>query len=124
MTWLRNGAVLMAALVTLCLSAAAGAADAERGAALYEQRCAGCHSLDASRIGPSHRGVVGRKAGDVAGFAYSPAVKASDVVWTDETLDRWLENPQAVIPGQRMNFRIGDPSIRADIIAFLKNQKP
>lgn len=124
MTSLRNGAALMAALATLCLSAAAGAADAERGAALYEQRCAGCHSLDASRIGPSHRGVIGRKAGSVAGFAYSPAVKASDVVWTDETLDRWLENPQAVIPGQRMNFRIGDPSIRADIIAFLKNQKP
>ncbi len=124
MTRTRQSAVLWTALTLLCAPMAAQAADAERGAALYEQRCAACHSLDANRIGPAHRGVVGRKAGGVAGFAYSPAVKASDLVWTEDSLDRWLTDPQAVIPGQRMNYRVADAAARADIIAFLKRQSP
>ena len=129
-----NTAAALAALIILCTPMAADAGQAaadqgadhgaDRGAALYEQRCTGCHSLDANRVGPSHRGVVGRKAGSVAGFAYSPAVKAADLVWTEDNLDRWLTDPQAVIPGQRMNVRIGDAAVRAAIIAFLKRQSP
>ena len=67
-----------------------------------------------------HRGVVGRTAGTVADFNYSKAVKSSGVVWSEETLDKWLTNPQAFIPGQRMNFRVIDPADRADLIAYLK----
>jgi cytochrome c len=94
----------------------------ERGRDLYESRCFGCHSLDANRIGPRHRGVYGRKAGSLADFTYSPAVKASPIVWNDETLMRWLTNPQETIPGQRMNFRVSQPQDRADIIAYLKKE--
>jgi cytochrome c len=118
-----------AAVAALSLAAAAGApaadaraADAARGQELYESRCGGCHSLDANRVGPAHRGVYGRKAGSAPNFAYSPAVKGSTVVWEEKTLDAWLTNPQAVIPGQRMNFRVALPEDRADIIAYLRQQ--
>jgi cytochrome c len=111
----------MAALLLAC-GAPAFAADAERGQQLYESRCFACHSLDANRVGPMHRGVYGRKAGSVAGFAYSPAVKNAAVVWNEATLERWLTNPQDVIPGQRMNFRVAVAQDRADIIEFLKRE--
>ncbi len=96
--------------------------NAERGKELYESRCVGCHSLDANRIGPKHRGVFGRRAGSIEGFTYSPAVQNSGVVWNDETLVRWLSNPQEVIPGQRMNFRVSQPQDRVDIVAYLKKE--
>jgi cytochrome c len=111
---------MVAALAALGLPA--HAADATRGGELYESRCFGCHSLDANRIGPMHRGVFGRKAGSVADFNYSPAVKRSAIVWDDQALDRWLANTQAVIPGTRMNFRVAAPEDRADIIAFLRKE--
>jgi len=63
-----------------------------------------------------------RKAGSAAGFNYSPAVKNSAVVWEEKTLDAWLTNPQALIPGQKMNFRIATAEDRADIIAYLRQQ--
>ncbi len=112
-------AVLAAALLS---TPAHANGNAERGKELYESRCVGCHSLDANRIGPKHRGVFGRKAGSVEGFTYSPAVQDSSVVWSDETLARWLTNPQEVIPGQRMNFRVSQPQDRADIVAYLKKE--
>jgi cytochrome c len=103
-------------------SAARAEGDAARGADLYDSRCGGCHSLDANRVGPKHRGVYGRKAGSIGDFSYSPAVKNSSVVWADDTLDKWLTNPQSVIPGQRMNFRVNTAEDRADIIAYLKKE--
>lgn len=105
----------------LVAAGSAHAADAARGRELYEARCTGCHSIDANRVGPMHRGVFGRKAGTVVGFAYSPAVKASPVIWNEATLDRWLAGPQKLIPGQRMNFTVGQAEDRADIIAYLKS---
>jgi cytochrome c len=69
-----------------------------------------------------HRGVWGRKAGSAAGFVYSPALRNSSVVWTDDTLVRWLANPQDVIPGQRMNFRVATAEDRADIVAYLRKE--
>lgn len=93
-----------------------------RGATLYEDKCTGCHSLDANRIGPAHRGVFGRKAGSAKGFAYSPAVKRSKIVWNEATLDKWLSNPGATIPGSRMGFQLANPEQRADVIAFLKRE--
>ncbi len=113
-------------LSALALSVVATAAQADgdpaRGQTLYESRCIACHSLDANRTGPMHRGVYGRKAGSVAGFAYSPAVRGSAIVWEAATLDRWLTDPQALIPGQRMNFRVALSQDRADIIAYLKQE--
>ena len=96
--------------------------DAVRGKALY-QACSSCHSLDDNDIGPKHRGVVGRRAGSVADYAYSPALKASGLTWDPANLDRWLSNPQALVPGTKMYFLLADPQSRADVIAYLTQQK-
>ena len=116
----RSFAFLAAALLCSATVPAAVAADAAHGEEIYNSRCIACHSPDANRVGPKHRGVVGRTAGTVPDFNYSKAVKNSGVVWSEETLDKWLTNPQAFIPGQRMNFKVNDPADRADIIAYLK----
>lgn len=96
--------------------------DPKRGEALY-QACSGCHSINEDDIGPRHRGVVGRRAGTIAEYAYSPALKASGLVWDAATLDRWLTNPQDLVPGTKMYFSLSDPQKRADIIAYLQLQK-
>jgi cytochrome c len=100
-------------------TAAMPAGDAVRGAEIYETSCGGCHSLDANRIGPAHRGVVGRKAGSAAAYNYSPALKASGVTWTPENLDKWLTDPRGFVKGVKMGFRLNDAQLRADVIAFL-----
>lgn len=119
---LRRFAPLLTGALTMAAAATTAAADAERGHELYESRCGGCHSLDANRVGPAHRGVYGRKAGTAPGFGYSPAVRNATVVWEEATLDAWLTNPQALIPGQRMNFRVSAAQDRADIIAYLRQE--
>jgi cytochrome c len=98
------------------------AGDPVVGARLY-QSCMGCHSLDENDVGPRHRGVVGRKAGSIAGYAYSAALKRSGIVWTPVQLDRWLSGPQALVPGAKMYFSVANPRNRADIIAYLAQQK-
>jgi len=108
--------------LALVVCGIAQAADATRGKELYESRCGGCHSLDQDRIGPRHRGLIGRKAGAVAGFEYSPALRASRIVWSSQTLDAWLTNPERLIPGQRMNYSVPDAADRAALIAYLEAQ--
>lgn len=98
------------------------AGDATRGARIYEDNCTGCHSLDANRIGPAHRGVFGRKAGTAKDFAYSPALKKAKFAWDAARLDKWLTNPQGFVPGSKMGFRLSDPQRRADVIAYLKQE--
>jgi len=102
---------------------AAAQGDAQRGAAVHAARCGGCHSVDADRVGPRHAGVFGRRAGAVEGYDYSPALKASTVIWDGSTLDRWLTEPESLIPGQRMGYSLGDPALRADVIAYLASLK-
>jgi cytochrome c len=92
--------------------------DPTRGKTLYEA-CMACHSIDEDDVGPRHRGVVGRVAGTVPGYAYSPALKASHIVWDPDTLDRWLTNPQALVPGAKMFFAMPNARDRADVIAYL-----
>lgn len=108
----------------LAYAQAAGAqsGDPLRGAMLYSS-CTGCHSLDENDIGPLHRGVVGRKAGVVQGYVYSAALKTSGIVWTAEGLDRWLANPQKMVKGAKMYFSVAKAQDRADIIAYLAQQK-
>lgn len=93
--------------------------DAVHGAKLYDIRCGGCHSVDSNRIGPMHRNVVGRKAGTIAGFAYSNQLKASKIVWTPANLDRWLSGPTKMVPGTRMGISVSNPDERRDIIGYL-----
>jgi cytochrome c len=94
--------------------------DPARGAQLYEARCGGCHSVDAHRVGPLHRGVFGRRVGTATGFGYTPALKASRLVWSEATLDAWLADPERLIPGQGMAYRVEQPEDRADLIAYLR----
>ncbi|MES2019693.1 MAG: c-type cytochrome [Pseudomonadota bacterium] len=98
------------------------AGDPVAGRTLY-QACTGCHSLDENDVGPRHRGVVGRKAGTVPGYAYSAVLRTSGMVWTPANLDRWLTNPQKVVPGAKMYFSVANPKQRADIIAYLAQQR-
>lgn len=120
---MKGNATTFILFAVLCANVPAHAAgDATRGEQLYEARCTGCHSLDANRIGPMHRGVFGRKAGTVGDFDYSAAVKRATIVWNDKTLDQWLTNPEKLIPGQKMGYRVAEAIDRNDLIAYLKRE--
>jgi cytochrome c len=93
--------------------------NAVHGKTLY-QACQACHSIDENDLGPRHRGVVGRRAGSVEDYAYSSALKNSGLKWDEATLDHWLTNPSALVPGTKMYFQVADAQARADIIAYLK----
>jgi cytochrome c len=117
---LRHCCVIgVAALLTL----PAVAADSVRGRELYESRCGACHSVDADRVGPRHAGVLGRRAGAVTTYNYTPALKASTILWTATTLDRWLADPEGLIPGQRMGYRVDDACDRSDLIEYLSTPR-
>lgn len=104
-------------------AAPAAAQDATAGAQAFKQ-CAICHSVSPGKgaaIGPNLGHVVGRKAGSMAGFRYSPRMAAAGFTWDAARLDAFLARPQAVVPGNRMAFGgVADAKRRADIIAYLK----
>ena len=118
--------MISAALVAASLQAAAYAQEgAKRGEKVFEE-CRACHALDgnASAVGPSLRGVVGRKAGELDDFRYSPAMKRSNIVWTRQTLDAFIADPQKLVPANRMPYSgIPDAKNRADVIEYLQTLK-
>jgi cytochrome c len=118
----RATLLLMSVFSGTGIRAAEIGGDPAHGKYLY-QACAACHSIDDNDIGPKHRGVVGRRAATVADYPYSPALKNSGITWDEQTLDRWLTNPSALVPGTKMFFRLDDAQSRADIIAYLKELK-
>ena len=107
------------ALVVVAFAATTTPVLAADGAALYAQRCSRCHAMDRNGTGPSHAGLVGRKAGKQPGYAYSAGLAAADFSWTPAMLDRWLAGPQAMVPGATMYFRVANPAERAAIIDYL-----
>jgi cytochrome c2 len=116
----------LTAIAMLAGSTAANAAppaNATNGAVVFK-KCSACHSLDPSGkngLGPNLRGVVNRKAASITGFNYSPAMKASNLVWNDKTLSRFLAGPRQAVPGTKMIFiGLPNPQDQADVIAFLK----
>ena len=115
--------VAMGLAFTAATTAAANAAgDAERGKAVFVQ-CRACHSLNPGQngIGPSLHGLFGRKAATEPDFAYSPFMRRSGIVWTEEALRSYLPDPQAKVPGTKMTFLgISDPKQLDDLIAYLK----
>ena len=117
-----TGGLALVLLLALGGGAARAAGDAGHGKEIYDTRCSACHSLDANRVGPMHRGVYGRKAGSVPDYNYSAGVKASTVIWTEETLDNWLTEPRAFIPGAKMTFHLSQRTDRDDVIAYLKQE--
>lgn len=97
--------------------------DVARGMALYQQRCTACHAVDSNKIGPAHRGVMGRRVGSLPGYKYSDEVARSRLRWTPQTLNAWLEDPEQLVPGQRMGFQVESAQERADLIAYLATLK-
>jgi cytochrome c len=101
-------------------STAGGEGNAARGKDLFERRCIGCHDLDTDRRGPRLRTVFGRSAGAIEGFPYSAALKNAHLVWDEQTLERWLTDPDAFVPGNDMDFLVTRPEERRDLISYLK----
>ncbi len=120
-------ALLAALAVSFAAAGSAGAQDAAAGATVFQNFCSACHSVDKparNKMGPSLLGVVGRKAGAVAGFNYSSAMKAYGKPWTAANLDVYLTAPSKAVPGTNMTFAgVKDAAKRASLIAYLKLQK-
>lgn len=116
---------LLMLLLLLGAAQPAAAADPERGREMFGQACAACHSLEPDRnmTGPSLAGLWGRRAGSLQSYMrYSPALKSADVDWSEATLDPWLADPKAFIPGNFMGFPgLDEAGNRDDLIAFLKS---
>ena len=118
--------IVTAAVLLLASGQGAIAADAEAGGRVFRTQCAACHTVEAgkNRVGPSLFGIVGRKPGQVEGFRYSAANKSAELVWDVETLDKYLTNPRAVVPGTIMTFAgLKSETQRADLIAYLQTIK-
>ena len=115
--------VTLALFATLWLAGSAQAgSDAARGEARF-QECAACHRLEAgvNEVGPSLHGIFTRKAGELADFRYSPAIKRSGITWTAETLDKYIADPQGFIPANRMPYAgMTNAGDRADLLAYLQ----
>lgn len=116
--------------VALALAAFAAAtsvsAAQQAGELVFNNACRTCHTVKQgdNRLGPSLAGVIGRKAGSLNEYTYSDAMKKSGVIWDEATLDRFIENPDAVVGGNNMKPYTGMTSKedRAAIVAFLKAQ--
>ncbi len=121
---LRRGLAVLSGLLVVIAGAAQAAA--EEGAELFDKNCQTCHTVErggAVRAGPNLWGIVGRKAGTIEGFNYSPGLKNSGIVWTVETLDLWLAFPKKMIRDTFMTYRQTKPEIRKAIIDYLATQR-
>jgi cytochrome c len=108
-------------MTLLPLASARGDGDPARGEARF-QECAACHKLEAgvNEVGPTLHGVFTRKAGGLVDFRYSPAMKRSGIDWTPETIEKYIADPQALIPANRMPYAgMANANDRADLIAYL-----
>ncbi len=116
--------VLIGCVAIAALSSPAMAADATKGKALFEA-CAKCHPItaegDDTLVGPTLKGIVGRKAASIEDFRYSSAMRASGITWTEQTLKEYIADPQAKVKGNRMALKSTfEPGEIDDIVAYLK----
>jgi cytochrome c len=115
-------ALTVAAASCLLMALPAHAQDAEAGQKAFKQQCGLCHDTAAgkNRVGPSLFGIVGRKSGSVEGFHYSDANKNSGLTWDQATLDKYLTDPRAAVPGTTMTYAgVKNDQQRHDIITYL-----
>ncbi|MGD9670633.1 MAG: cytochrome c family protein [Hyphomicrobiaceae bacterium] len=115
---------VLAAGLMMALPTMASAADVANGESVFK-KCKACHATDGkNKVGPHLDGVLGRKAGSVDGFNYSEAMKNSGITWNEAELDKYLKDPKADIPGNKMVFvGIKDDADRADLVAYLATLK-
>ena len=123
--WVLFSAATAAALF-MAAPAVAQEGTAEDGAEVFK-KCRACHDVGPeakNKVGPSLNDLIGRKAGTIEGFTYSEANKSAGgkgLVWTEDVLSKYLENPLSFMPGTKMAFAgLKDPQDRKDVIAFLK----
>ena len=121
----KVGIATAAIASAMIYSGSASAQSAAAGQEVFQARCTGCHTSSdggANKTGPNLFGIAGSDAGSRnVGFRYSGALSGSDVTWDDASLNSWLANPRAFIPGNRMSFGgLSSSSDRADLVAFLK----
>jgi cytochrome c len=106
------------------LAAAAQSGNATLGERVFNQQCKACHTVEkggTSRLGPNLSGMFGRKAGETEGFASSPAIKRSGIVWDDTTLVEYLKNPAGRVPGTRMAYAgLKQQKQLDDVVAYLR----
>lgn len=93
----------------------------KHGKELFERRCGGCHALDRDKEGPRLGGVYGRPAGAITSFPYSGSLQKSKLTWTGETLDKWLADPEKLVPDTDMAFHLENADERREIISYLKS---
>jgi len=113
-------AAMVLSLVPVAVAQSPLTGDVARGKSLFDDRCTKCHK--ASTMGPPYTGLFGKRAGTVKGFEYSDALQKAGVDWGPETLEKWLANPDAFVPGNLMGLRVRNPQDRADLIAYLKTR--
>jgi cytochrome c len=114
------------ALSLSALASPAAAADPKAGRTVFASQCSACHSNARGEVilGPPLFGVVGRKAGSVSGFGYSPTMKAAGFAWTPDRLRAYLPAPRDYLPGVRMTYAgLKNPSQLDDLIAYLGTLK-
>jgi cytochrome c len=118
---IRLSALFLALALAACSSQSG--AGAPSGEAVF-RKCAICHRIapdGGNGIGPNLHGVVGRKAASLPDFSYSPAMRKSGFTWDEKSLDRFLGDPQHVVPGTKMTFSgLPDAPSRKAVIAYLK----
>jgi cytochrome c len=114
--------LLLISLAGATATALAQQGDAKRGQKVFEV-CGACHAANgaSNEVGPSLRGVFGRKAGSLDDFRYSPAMKRSGITWTAQSLEAFITEPQKMVPANRMPYD-GLPNARdrADLIAWMQ----
>lgn len=119
--WAQKWAVPVIAIGTLAaVGMSQPPATPKQGRELFEKRCTGCHALDNIKVGPPLRHVFARHSGGDSTFPYSDALKKADITWDASTLDRWISNPDAMVPDNDMSFRLNNADERAAIISYLK----
>lgn len=114
---------LLLAVVPVLLVSQDASAQAPEGEKLFKRVCAVCHTAEpgVNKVGPTLAGVVGRKAGTVEGYNYSPAIKDSGIEWTPENLSKFIENPKEFLPGNKMVYAgLKDEAKRTALIDYLK----
>jgi cytochrome c len=114
---------VVAAGIALALPTVAQAQDAEAGKKAFAKTCGVCHAVGPgakTKVGPELNGAVGRKAGSIAGYNYSPVVKNSGITWDAAKLNEWITDSKKMIPGTKMIAAVKDEIERDDIIAYLE----
>lgn len=122
---MKTTVLLVSALLGVGFVSTANAADADAGKKVFS-KCAVCHTSVAGKngLGPSLFGVVGRKSASIEGYAYSDAMKSANKTWDAATLDAYLKDPKAVVPGNKMAFAgLPNDTDRANVIAYLETLK-